>query len=390
MKVKVLFYGIGVTTERLEERLNTNCDIIGYTDSRSAITTYKGKKFYGLEEISGLEYDYIIISSDKNRTALEIAVILEKRYGIAKDKILPYYVYANRELYSILLNRPGTDGYECMVFGNSHARDGILTKYLQVNAINFSTSSQDIYGNYRVFQKVIREYKHKFAKLRYVIIDLYDYNVLNYDTSLSKEIFNYIDGNGIMEKHNFDNNRNFTGGGYFEEQVANLLGIVQDFQKSEILDTIFKINEGQLDNAITSIYENRNFITKNEPLLEEKILGSLVENRFECTVEENKALLDGFVREIKTFNPEIKIIFTLIPRYITMERVGRLFMTGWRNELYGFLAALNRKYSTFFFDMKENKSISGNNYFYKDVCHLNTAGGICLTSILNEYISQIE
>lgn len=159
--MKLLFFGIGIATEYLEERLKPGSDIIGYTDSRSDITVYKGKKFYQLEKIKELVFDYVIITSDNCKIALNITDMLEKHYQIPEEKILPYFVYANHELYSIVLNSDNGNEYEGIVFGNSHARDGILTRYLCVKSVNFSISSQDIYGNYRTFQKVVGEYGYK-------------------------------------------------------------------------------------------------------------------------------------------------------------------------------------------------------------------------------------
>lgn len=207
--MKLLFFGIGIATEYLEKRLKPECEIIGYTDSRSDIAVYKGKCFYRLGEIKKLEFDYVVITSDNTKVALDIASMLNNCYQIPTEKILPYYVYANHELYSILLNSDDGNKYECMIFGNSHARDGILTKYLCLKSVNFSISSQDIYGNYKTFQKVVHKYGYKFSDLKYVLIDLYDYNCLNYDTSLSSENFNYIEANGIIDAHNFKDNTNF-------------------------------------------------------------------------------------------------------------------------------------------------------------------------------------
>lgn len=386
--MKILFFGIGPTAEVLEERLRPCCSIIGYTDSRSEILLYKGKRFYRLEEIGNIEFDYLVITLVNRRSALEIAAMLEEQYGIPDEKIISYYAYANHELYSIMLNATARTDYNCMIFGNSHAQCGIITKYLSMNAINFSVPSQDIYGNYRTFQRIIKEYGDKFSQLKYVIIDLYDYNYLNCDTSLSSWCFYYIAANGIMDKHNYEHNENYRGGISFEQQLLDKCGIIRNSQKSSILESIFSVNEGNIDRSNIDI--NRNHIGKNEPLMEEKILGSLVQKRFENTIKENKALLDQFLMEIRTIAPKAAIIVTLIPRYITMERVCAAFMEEWKKELYEFVFELDKKYKIFFFDNKNNTSISGNPYFYKDIAHLNTTGGICFTTILNEYLRQID
>lgn len=157
-----------------------------------------------------------------------------------------------------------------------------------------------------------------------------------------------------------------------------------------MLEHIFSVNAGVIDRSNTEIYRNRSCIRKNEPLITEKILGGLVRKRFESTIKENKKLLTEFIEEIKGFNSKVQVIFTLIPRYITMEQVNEAFMAEWKRELYEFIFELKEKYHILFWDMKTERSISDNPYFYRDICHLNTTGGICLTSLLNEYIRNIE
>lgn len=393
--MKVLFWGIGIAADCLEERLKSNCELIGYVDDRANISVYKGKRFYTPEQINDLLFDYIVITSDRAKAALSIAETLESRYKIPKEKILPYYVYARHELYYILLNNDDQNEYECMVFGNSHARDGILPKYCIFKTINFSVSSQDIYGNYKTFQRVISEYGYKFPDLKYVVIDLFDYNYLNLDTSLSSLFFDYIASNGLIDRHNFEYNQNFKNLDEvkiesFEEQLKEKTGLICSPVMTEILESIFIKNEGKTAEINEKKYDNRNCIKRMEPLLVNRLSGSLVQKRFENTVKENKKLLEEFIQAIQGFNPKTKIILTLIPKYITMEQVGNLYRIEWKKELYEFISELKNKYHVFFFDMKAEEKISSNNNFYWDICHLNTLGGICMTSILNEYIQKIE
>lgn len=138
------------------------------------------------------------------------------------------------------------------------------------------------------------------------------------------------------------------------------------------------------------IYNRYRFISENEPLPVEKFEEKIVQNRFSKTICENKDILLQFISEVEENNPECKIIFTLIPRYKTMEKYLSFYLTEWKKEFDDFIQDLTQRKNVFFINFKECKEISENNRFFYDICHLNTLGGKCLTSILNEKLDELE
>ena len=127
-------------------------------------------------------------------------------------------------------------------------------------------------------------------------------------------------------------------------------------------------------------------ISPDTPLETNKFLGKVVLNRYDKTIEENIAIMNEFLGKIKEDYPNAKIILTLIPRFVTMEKALELHMSEWKKEFESIINTLTTKYGAEFINFKNEVSISGNHRFYNDICHLNTIGGRCLTSLLNQYL----
>lgn len=132
-------------------------------------------------------FDYIIIAVQERKTAWEIRNSLINKYGIDKRKIIPFSIYAKSEIVeNFMLDQKDMEG---IILGNSHAYHGILPSYLDGQFVNLSCPSQGIYHNYKVFQKYCTNITEN---LKYVVFDLYDYNIFNSDISLTKGLFDYI------------------------------------------------------------------------------------------------------------------------------------------------------------------------------------------------------
>lgn len=135
--------------------------------------------------------------------------------------------------------------------------------------------------------------------------------------------------------------------------------------------------------------ENKNdnrfyHIDEQTPLTSRKFIGANVKKRFEGTIKENIAILEHVVKVLKAYKPDLEIIFTLIPRFITMEEVSVPFMEKWKKEFEDIMKIFRNTYDTRFYDYKDKIEISGNCYFYSDVDHLNTVGGRSLSTLLKK------
>ena len=120
-----------------------------------------------------------------------------------------------------------------------------------------------------------------------------------------------------------------------------------------------------------------------------KLEEAIVENRYEQTINENKDILFSFVNYVHLLFPKCKIVFTLIPRYRSMEKFFHLLMKEWQDEFMKTLNDLLTNEYVYFINYKNVAEIKDDYHLYFDINHLNTIGGKCLSSILNEDLKKI-
>ncbi len=387
----VLLYGLGRMTEKIEKIIRKEHRIIGYSDSYSKINLYKGKKFFLPEEIKNVGYDFIIITTGERKTAWQIQQELVNNYDIEKEKIIPFAVYAKSEIVeNTMTELKDIDG---IILGNSHAFYSILPKYLNGKFISLACPSQDIYHNYMAFQRYVsKECSGGGNNLKYIIFDLYDYNFFNSDVSLTKGLLSYMCWGGVIDKRNFDLNTHYAM--EFEKELFNahyMLAKLTEKDKQS-MDMMFGTYENPILADMNYQMQNRwNYIKPDEPLQSDKFVADVVTKKFKSTILENIKILDKFIRAVKKINSNCKIIFTLIPRYITMEKVMSVTMKEWKQDFETILNDFQEKYEdVHFFNYKNRIEISGNNHFYGDICHMNALGGRCFTTMLSGDISKFD
>lgn len=383
--MKILLYGIGQELTDIEKKIRREHEIIGYMDSFAKIKKYRGRAFYELCSLSDLDFDYLVITLKDRKTAWDIQEMLVGQYGVALEKVIPFYVYANREIWSIKTYNRELEKVQGLVFGNSLAATGFLEEELDIPFINLAVSSQDLYYCYRVFCRCMKQYGERFCSLKYIIIDLYNYMEFNLDTSRGKDMLGYLYSGGIYDEHNFKANKNYRDT-LEKEMFANYCIVLKD-QKQNAIQEIFSNWDTEYNKLV---YERWAHISKNTLLRAEQIAGRSITERFEDTFQENINILESFMKAIRKQNADIKVIFTLIPQYITMEKVSVPFMQKWKDEFYGIITDVCEHNQAVFWNFKNCKEISENHMFYYDEMHLNTVGARAMSAILNEKLNQIE
>ena len=380
--MNLLLYGIGKGSECVESCIKEEHIIIGYTDSISEISIYKGKKFYKFDEIKNIDYDKLIITIQNKDV---IGQVIEKLVsaGINQKKIIPFFLYAETQLYKIKLCK-SAQMYEGIILGNSHAKFGFPEKYFTDRVINLASPSQDIYYNHFILKKCLSKYKENFKKLKYIVIDLYDYNYFNIDVSRSKVFGDYIRCGGVIAPHNFSENMNFSKP--FLEFLSEDLKIIKSDNINPIMKELFR-NKGNL-----SLYMNNEIwkvLSKEKEILQQVIESKALLKRYDETIQENIFYLEEMIKNIYVYNPKVKIIVTLLPRYISMEKQMENRIKQWKKEFEDIIYYLKEKYNLYYFDFKNRVEISTNSNFYYDGGHLNERGGICMVSILDNEIKNI-
>lgn len=380
--MRIILYGLGQGLDLVEGKIKKEHEIIGYMDSFSKLSVFRERPFYSLENICQISFDYIVITIQERQTAWKVYEMLIHYYKLPTNCVIPFYVYANYELYDIKMRKYDLENLQGLIFGNSHAVYGFLENEISIPFLNLSVRAQDIYYNYRTFHKCIADYGKKLKKLQYVIIDLYDYCYFNLDASMASHAVDYICWGGYLDEHNFEKNYKYTK--TFREALFDVSYI---FERPASMFKLFEdIEAKQIDLDATTRWKH---INKKNPLTSGPIIGGVVSKRSEGTIKENVKILKNFLNEIKEFNANIKIIFTLIPRYIEMERATEIIEKAWKAEFETIINDFCLKYDAYFWNYKNRQELSENHMFYYDVEHMNTTGGRALTAILNQDLKKI-
>lgn len=395
--MKVIIYGLGKKSEFVKNKLKSNHEVIGYTDNKSTIEKFNGVKFYKLEELETINYDYIILSIDNEKASGVIKKYLNKKYKIEESKIVDfYYLYNNgvstQKVDRIMQDPNNKDGYDGIILGLSHSALGINPEYLKGNFCNLAVSSQDIYYSLKTLEYCIENYPDKIKNLKYVILDIFDYNYFNYDVSLTSDIINYFSWGGYnLDYHNYEKNRNFTL--TVEEELSK--------KNCRLIKPLKKEDRNIRDELFKNIYEDskkmfRDFATKEQRSsnIEKGSMDyCLPDNmpkygsvRFDDTIKENKIHFVKMLDRIYEINKDIKIYTVLIPRYETMEEVHKIKYAHWKEEFEEFVFSLREKYKFKYLDFKNCKEINSNHEYFQDVAHLNYDGATAFTTLLDKYI----
>lgn len=382
--MRILLYGIGKDLAAVEKKIRKEHEIIGYMDSFAHIKRYLGRTFYELGSVNSLDFDYLVITLKDRKVAWEIQKMLTGQYGISLEKIIPFYVYANRELWRIKMHSCEQEKVQGLILGNSLAATGFLEEELEVPFINLAVSSQDLYYCYHVFCHCIKRYGEQLCSLKYIVIDLYNYMEFNLDISRGKDLLGYLYAGGIYDEHNFRLNKNYSD--TLENEMFKKYGVVLRGQKQNSMEEIFRNWDTEFD---VSSYKRWSHIPQNAMLRSEQIIGKSITEKFEDTFQENINILECFMKTIKEISTEIKIIFTLIPQYTMMEKVSEPFMYKWKDEFYRLITDICERYHAVFWDFKNCEEISRNHMFYYDEMHLNTVGARAMSAILNETLKKM-
>lgn len=152
--MKVIIYGLGKYADDVSGLLNKTHEIVGYTDSFCKINIYREKPFYKLEDLIKIDFDYIVIGIQDRKVTWTVAQNLIEKYGIAKEKIIPFSIWQESEIVENIRCENDVQG---IILGNSHAFYGYLTKFMKYKFINLACQSQGIYYNYRAYQRFMQK-----------------------------------------------------------------------------------------------------------------------------------------------------------------------------------------------------------------------------------------
>lgn len=384
--MKIVLYGLGRGLELVEKNLREEHEIIGYSDSFSEINIFHGKPFYSPLELSTVDFDYLIITVRNRKESWKLYEMLtDAKHGLNRCKIIPVYVYVKREYWDVRMSC-ADDNVEGLILGTSYARRGIYEEYLSVPFVNLSVPSQNLYDDLEIFKACVNKYEKKLYKLKYILIDMFDYNYFNFDNSLCKLFFSYLEYGGIIKEHNYKSNCNYVN--EFEHELFFQTGIKKDCSVEKVLNNLFVENIIQIEEKM--INDRWKHINYDEPLPVSHFMAHIANKKDEKVIGNNMDILEELLKSIWDFNSNIKVVLFLLPKYITLEQSKDIIMIQWKKEFLQTISKFCNKPNIYFKNYKFCEGISNNNYFWFDIDHLNTIGAKCMTSIIdNDLIREV-
>lgn len=390
----IVIYGLGKEALFAYKMLNKKTNFLGFSDSFANIKHYFGYKYYRKEELLKLKFDYIVIAVSDKGTSLKIKKELSSILGGGVVDFLE--LFTEQKVDKVMSNNQSD--LEGIILGNSHAALGINPQVLKSKCVNLANGSEDIYYRYKVFERVKSDYFKAIENLKWILIELYDYTIFNYDVSLGTQcIFYWAHGGYIEDKHNFSMNTNYNR---TVEQLLDEEGYYYPISNNKVRDEIFDIE--LIKKYFGEMFSDKEpiWLGYNDFPLESQFRGHISSEpnfpgnlhfmghtRYPETIEENTYILEQLVRSIREVNHNTRIMFILMPRYILMENLHRSFMQDYKNEFDDYILRYKKSYNIEFYDFKGLEEISGNPYFYKDTAHLNYYGSVAFTSYLSSELN---
>lgn len=345
-----------------------------------------------LMDINADDYDLFILTA---RDEIAITELLTCRKDIDHSKILDFWKLYNAGIPIMVCDRimqnPTNESFDGVVLGISHTEVGIDVTKLKGNFCNLAVSSQDLYAQHKTLEYCLNNYPEKLSRLKYAIIDLYDYHYFNYDNSLSTTAMNYLYYGGYnLDPHHFNSNKNVNV--TFEQVIAQLNqrkfgGISKEHIDiwTAVFGTVYELNDFvDFNSAYHDLSGRKRMVTAQDVDSYSYKRGTL--NVHQDTITENIGAFEDLLKLLKRINPDIKIYTVLVPKYIETEIRDIPKLSKHKIYFNEIIAEMQQKYGFTHLDFKEISDIAMHKCYYYDAAHLNYFGALELTRQLKDII----
>ncbi|MBR1642062.1 MAG: hypothetical protein IJ683_07060 [Butyrivibrio sp.] len=351
---KVIIYGVyGIELRRkVESFLNSKYEIVGYSDTYLECDVLDNKPFFHIEELIGIEFDYLVVAIRNTEICCEVIEDLVSR-GINRRKmVIPSmltddYCVFQKDLLKCAYEGVNED-VEVLIFGLSYSLREIHKQKLNKKAFDFSWHGLDLYYNCQLFEKVKAKTKAKTALM------VFPYDYFNYDMSSSQYQYtrwHMMSVSGLDDYHN----------GEYLEDVLNSITCMRLF--AEKFMAYYHARE--------NIYRHK-AITDSERLT----LGHLWCKDHEKTFEENKEIFKAFINELKKV---VNRIVVIVPPFLLSRINNPEVIEPRKKQFYEVLKPFDIEVVDLMDALQEDR-------YYEDVTHLNYEGALVFTEMINEII----
>ena len=287
------------------------------------------------------------------------------------------YYYSNASWYMTFSQIAKKTSAEGIVTGISTVRDAIKRN----NLINMANVAQDIYYDYFLLKRYLNSIKEEDTYIKYVIMGIGPL-VLRFDMSIYKDsrelVLSYYPY--IKKIHNKENAEFFSCFYEYEEKKLNALIPKIDFEDC-FFNYYFKGKCGLLD------FGDQEFNPDKMTLTEEKKLQAMIDNTFcksrnENTIDENKKIIDQYLRLCKETHKKVLIF---VPPYTQFYK--KYWPYDCMGEVKEYIESLKKQYS---FQMLDLSNLELENSCFYDYLHLNKKGRFIVEQHIDEALRKLE
>lgn len=394
--MKIVIYGINQDTIEIINSIKDSNNIVAISDSFENRKALYGYPFLKAEELHNKRFDYIIVCVKMRKTFEEIKEKLSN-LNISKERILSFQnlYYESRVDQVMLKAKIQNKIFDGLIMGISHAAYAINPKYLKGNWANVAVPSEDIINHNFIFDKLISNYYKQISNVKRIIIDLYDYSVMNFITNNSRykiEFYSSYCGDGIEYQEEFEDleNKIRNENSYSSNYARDYRELRQKIFDDEKVFIKYANNNINIPTPINYFFKEC-VCCENEIEVLDKGIEFIPKIQHDDNIFVNTEQLSILIDKIYKFNSNVKLYFVLIPRIAEIEKKLDLEMINYKKTLFKVVENLTKKYPKIkVLDYKGINEISLYTEGYCSVGHMNIKGQKAFTEKLNKDIFEGE
>lgn len=373
-----------------------------FSDSDNDVTLLAWDEVFDEKYLSSTELDrfsYIVVAIEAETVAKLVCEYITKN-RTQKSGIIDYYLCLRGLMPRMKVDQKmlSEQSYEGVMLGISYAELGFLPERMSIPFCNLAIASQDIYYNYLTLKYCLENYPEYFANLKYVVIDMFDYTYINFDTSLASVGGAYLWNNGgyILDPHHFDDNKNYSFTyadmiSQMKSEIDSQLGRGNYEAFTEIFDEYEELKLYCRDKTSLSgrgIPERMKTYVYDEEAENISFGNGLIHKVHNETISENIDILNELLKMVYGFNPDMKVIFLVMPQNGETNRHKENELAMWKEMFYEVVDTMKKMYPVELWDMKNCELSEDLNNFW-DFAHLNYIGAIKFTDLFDEKIREL-
>lgn len=378
-KYFIIIYGISQKTPDYLYCLDlTKTFVMAFAvkDKAPELTEYMGIPVIDMDEVQNLEYDYLLCTEEP-----------EEADQYPYEKVLNFHSHIGTFVtggYEIAYERMNfyrdRGPYDGIVTGLSYIRQGIDLSSIRGHFLNFAIGGQDLFYSYQMFRYAY-EHAEEPGRIQYAVIGLSPY-IFQYDMSVT----NY---NAVVS-----------------ERYYSFLRRMNHFSGAWIYKGAYHYAKDRLDQIMKEDFEELYTTTEERYFLDyERNLRSIVYDSSSLDEAGVKAEKENIEREYHKDYPETEAFNIRIMReyldYLKQRQVQAILVMPPMTKLYQkymswdmyqdtmkILEKMQEEYGFTFVNLLTDLELEDK--YFRNSSHLNGAGAVKVTEVLNQYISLHE